>query len=175
MINGNRREQARTIRVVQWTTGVVGKAAVRGIVRNPAMWLVGCYTQTGDKIGKDVGTLCGVKPIGVLATDDIQALLALKPDCVAYMPQFPNVDHMVRILEAGCNVASTAYFINGTAFGTQDLTRIEAAAHKGGVSIYGSGINPGLANVLALAATAGCARIGGIAGLESVDATSYAS
>src|SRR6202790_4092600 len=100
------REQARTIRVVQWTTGVVGKAAARGIVRNPAMQLVGCYTQTSDKIGKDVGTLCGMETIGVLATDDIQALLALKPDCVAYMPQFPNVDHMVQILEAGCNIVS---------------------------------------------------------------------
>jgi 2,4-diaminopentanoate dehydrogenase len=164
-----------TIRVVQWTTGVVGKAAVRGIVRNPAMRLVGCYTQTSDKIGKDVGTLCGMKPIGVPATDDIRALLALKPDCVVYMPQFPNVDHMVRILETGCNIVSTAYFINGSAFGAQDLARIETAAHKGGVSIYGSGINPGLANVLALVAAAGCARIDRISVLESVDATSYAS
>src|ERR1700730_13145084 len=164
-----------TIRVVQWTTGVVGKAAVRGIVRNPAMRLVGCYTQTSDKIGKDVGTLCGMKPIGVPATDDIRALLALKADCVVYMPQFPNVDHMVRILETGCNIVSTTYFFNGSAFGTQDLARIETAAHKGGVSIYGSGINPGFANVLALVATAGCARIDRISVLESVDSTPYAS
>jgi hypothetical protein len=49
--------------------------------------VVGCYTQTSDKIGKDVGTLCGMKPIGVAATDDIQALLALKTDCVVYMPE----------------------------------------------------------------------------------------
>jgi 2,4-diaminopentanoate dehydrogenase len=164
-----------TIQVVQWTTGVVGKAAARGIIRNPAMRLVGCYTQTSDKVGKDVGTLCAVEPIGVAATDDIEALLALKPDCVAYMPQFPNVSHMVRLLEAGCNIVSTAYFINGTAFGAQDLARIEAAAQKGGVSIYGSGINPGLANVLALVATAGCARIDRISVLESVDSTPYAS
>src|ERR1700730_15880397 len=148
-----------TIRVVQWTTGVVGKAAVRGIVRNPVLQLVGCYTQTKEKVGKDVGALCAMERIGVFATDNIQALLALKADCVVYMPQFPNVDHMVRILENGCNIVSTAYFINGSAFGAQDLARIETAAHKGGASIYGSGINPGLANVLAVVATAGCARI----------------
>jgi hypothetical protein len=65
-----------TIRVVQWTTGVVGKAAVRGIVRNPALQLVGCYTQTKEKVGKDVGALCAMERIGVFATDNIQALLA---------------------------------------------------------------------------------------------------
>jgi len=164
-----------TIRVVQWTTGVVGKAAVRGIVRNPVLQLVGCYTQTKEKVGKDVGALCAMERIGVFATDNIQALLALKPDCVVYMPQFPNVEHMVRILEAGCNIVSTAYFINGTAFASGDLARIEAAALRGGVSLYGSGINPGFANVLALVATAGCARIDRISVLESVDSTPYAS
>lgn len=164
-----------TIRVVQWTTGVVGKAAVRGIVRNPALQLVGCYTQTKEKVGKDVGALCAIERIGISATDNIQTLLALKPDCVVYMPQFPNVEHMVRILEAGCNIVSTAYFINGTAFASGDRARIEAAALEGGVSIYGSGINPGFANVLALVATAGCARIDRISVLESVDSTPYAS
>src|SRR3984893_2677130 len=164
-----------TIRVVQWTTGVVGKAAVRGIFCNPVLQLVGCYTQTKEKVGKDVGALCAMERIGVFATDNIQALLALKPDCVVYMPQSPNVEHMVRILEAGCNIVSTAYFINGTAFASGDLARIEAAALRGGVSLYGSGINPGFANVLALVATAGCARIDRISVLESVDSTPYAS
>jgi hypothetical protein len=113
--------------------------------------------------------------IGISATDDIHSLLTLKPDCVVYMPQFPNVDDMVRILEAGCNIVSTAYFINGTAFAAGDLARIEAASYRGGVSVYGSGINPGFANVLALVATAGCSRIDKISVLESVDSTSYAS
>lgn len=164
-----------TLRIVQWTTGVVGRPAVRAIVNHPQMELVGCYCHSADKVGRDVGELCGLPPLGLKATQDIDALLALKPDCVAYMPQFPDVDHMVRILEAGCNIVSTAYFITGSMFGERDLARIEAAAAKGGASIYGSGVNPGIINIIALTASSGCARIDKISVLESVDATAYAS
>lgn len=164
-----------TIRVVQWTTGVVGQPALRAILRHPEMELVGCYCHSPDKVGRDAGELCGVDPVGIRATDDIDALLALRPDCVSYMAQFPDVEHMVRILEAGCNIVSTAYFITGTQFGEQACRRLEKAALKGGASIYGSGVNPGLANVIALVATAGCARVDKVSVLESVDATAYES
>jgi hypothetical protein len=163
------------LRIVQWTTGVVGRPAVQAIVNHPQLELVGCYCHSPDKVGKDVGELCGIAPLGIRATNDIDALLKLKPDCVSYMPQFPNVDEMVRILEAGCNIVSTAYFITGTQFGKNEVARIRAAALKGGASIYGSGVNPGLANVIALVASSGCARVDKISVLESVDATPYAS
>lgn len=164
-----------TLRIVQWNTGVVGKPAVRAIVEHPGMELVGCYCHSDDKVGRDVGELCDLPPLGIKATHDIDALLALKPDCVCYMPQFPDVDHMVRILESGCNIVSTAYFITGSMFGEDNLARIKAAAAKGGASIYGSGINPGIINIIALVASSGCARIDRITVLESVDATAYAS
>lgn len=164
-----------TLRIVQWTTGVVGKPAVRAIVNHPDMELVGCYCHSADKAGRDVGELCGLPPLGIRATPDIDALLALKPDCVCYMPQFPDVDHMVRILESGCNIVSTAYFITGSMLGAENLARIEAAAARGNASIYGSGVNPGIIHMIALVASSGCARIDRISVLESVDATAYAS
>ena len=71
-----------TIRVVQWTTGNVGKRSALAIARHPELELVGCYAWSPDKIGRDVGELCGMDPIGVTATDDVGALLALRPDCV---------------------------------------------------------------------------------------------
>jgi hypothetical protein len=161
--------------VLLWTIGVVGKSAAPAIHRHPGMRLVGCYTMSAEKDGVDVGTLAGVEPFGLTATRDVDALLALKPDCVLYAPQFPNVDHMVRILEAGCNIVSTAYFMNGRAFGDESFARIRQAALKGGASIYGTGINPGFANVLGLLATSACARVDRISVLESVDCTNYAS
>lgn len=161
--------------IVLWTIGVVGKSAAPAIQRHPAMRLVGCYTMSAEKDGVDVGTLAGVEPFGVKATRNIDALLALKPDCVLYAPQFPDVDHMVRILESGCNIVSTAYFMNGRAFGEANFARIQQAALKGGSSIYGTGINPGFANVLGLLATSACARVDKIGVLESVDCTNYAS
>ena len=66
-------------RVVQWTTGNVGKSSVKAIAANPTLELVGCYAWSPDKVGRDVGELCGIEPLGVTATDDVDALLALKP------------------------------------------------------------------------------------------------
>ena len=163
------------IKVVQWTTGVVGKPSVRAIVAHPLLQLVGCYCHAADKVGKDVGTLCGMEPLGITASNDIDALLALKPDCVSYMPQFPNVDEMEKILASGCDIVSTAYFMTGTQFGKDEVARLRAATIKGGSSIYGGGVNPGHANVIALVASAGCSRIDKISVLESVDATPYES
>jgi 2,4-diaminopentanoate dehydrogenase len=163
------------LNIVLWTIGVVGKSAAPAIHHHPAMRLVGCYTMSAEKDGVDVGTLAGVEQFGLSATRDIDALLALKPDCILYAPQFPDVDHMVRILESGCNIVSTAYFMNGRAFGDESYSRIRQAALKGGSSIYGTGINPGFANVLGLLATSACARVDRISVLESVDCTNYAS
>src|SRR6478672_11217395 len=105
------------IRVVQWTTGNVGQRSVRAIVAHPDLELVGCYAWSSDKAGRDVGELCGIDPIGVAATNDIDALLALRPDCVVYNPMWHDTDELARILESGANVVSTAAFMNGRKLG----------------------------------------------------------
>jgi hypothetical protein len=87
-------------RVVQWTTGNVGRRSVRAVLAHPELDLVGCYAWSSDKVGRDVGELCGLDPVGVTATDDVDVLLALQPDCVVYTPMWPDVDELVRILEA---------------------------------------------------------------------------
>ncbi len=164
------------LRIVQWTTGLVGRSAVQAVLDHPDLELVGCYAWSPDKAGRDVGELCGLdRALGIWATDDIEAILALKPDCVLYMPLEWIVDDMVRLLVAGINVISTANFITGRSYGEQEMIRLDEAARRGGVSLYGSGINPGLANVLGLVSTAVCRRIDRVSVLESVDATAYAS
>src|SRR5450631_1369296 len=107
-----------SLRVVQWTTGKTGRAAVRATVQHPTLTLVGCYAWSADKVGHDVGELCGIDSVGVAATDDVDALLALQPDCVVYNPMWQNPDELVRILEAGVNVVSTAAFVNGNGLGS---------------------------------------------------------
>jgi len=161
-------------RVVQWTTGNVGQRAVRAVVADPALELVGCYAWAPDKVGRDVGDLCGIDPVGVVATADIDALLALAPDCVVYTPKWPDVDHLVRILELGVNVVATAGFITGHALGA-DRDRIVAACDTGQSSIFGSGMNPGFANLLGLVSAGLCDRVDSITVLESVDSTGYDS
>jgi hypothetical protein len=167
-------QKSSALRVVQWTTGNVGQRSVRAIVSSPELELVGCYAWGAEKVGRDVGELCGIDPVGVVATDDVEALLALRPDCVVYNPKWPDVSEMIRILESGINIAATAGFITGHALG-EDRQRIQDACERGGSSIFGSGMNPGFANLLGIVAAGLCDRIDAIRMLESVDSTGYDS
>jgi hypothetical protein len=165
---------ATLFRVVQWTTGNVGKQSVRAILADPRLELVGCYAWSPEKTGRDVGDLCGIDPIGVAATNDVDALLALAPDCVSYNPMWQDVDELVRILSAGVNVVSTAAFITGHSIGT-GRDRIADACQQGGSTMFGSGISPGYLHLLAIMSTGICDRIDKISLSECGDATNYDS
>ena len=82
---------------------------------------------------------------------------------------------LCRLLEAGIHVATTAAFITGHGLGAEPRKRIEAACKKGRAAIFGSGMNPGFANLLGLVSAGICDRIDRITVTESVDATGYAS
>jgi hypothetical protein len=159
-------------RVVQWTTGHVGREAVKGILRHPELELVGCYAWSPDKEGRDVGELCGVDPIGIEATRDVDRLIALGPDCVCYTPNQLEPEELIRLLEAGINVASS-YFVNGRTLGDAVRARVDAAARAGGASVFGSGIFPGFANFIAALMAAASSDFKKIRFLESVDLTLY--
>src|ERR1700759_301641 len=98
------------LRVIQWTTGKVGKLSLRAVLDDPRLELAGVYAHSPDKAGKDAGTLCGRPACGVLSTHDIDALIALGADSVLYTPFEANVGHVVRLLESGLDVVSTNLF-----------------------------------------------------------------
>jgi hypothetical protein len=161
-------------RVVQWTTGNVGKSSVAAIAANPTLELIGCYAWSNDKAGRDVGELAGIEAVGVEATNDVDALLALKPDVVVYNPMWIDVDELVRILEAGVNVVASASFITGHNLG-DGRRRLEEACNRGGSTLFGSGVSPGFAELLAIVATTACDRVDKITIAESADTTLYDS
>ena len=133
-----------TIRVVQWTTGNVGRRALRAVLRHPDLELVGCYAWSDTKVGCDVGELVGIDPVGITATDDVDALLACEPGCVSYNPIWPDVDEMCRILEAGVNISSTSAFITGRGMGAEAVDRLdECGTGRGRVAVR-DGHQPGL-------------------------------
>ncbi len=163
-----------TYRVVQWTTGNVGKSSLQSIAANPTLELVGCFAWSPEKVGRDAGELCGLEPLGVAATNDIDALLALKPDCVVYNPMWINVDELVRILSAGVNVVTTASFITGHNLG-DGRDRIVEACEKGGSTMFGSGVSPGFAELLAIVSAMVCDRVDKVTVNEAADTTFYDS
>lgn len=163
------------LRVIQWTTGKVGKLATRAILDDPRLELVGLYAWSADKSGKDAGALCGRPDCGILATRDIDALIALQADSVVYTPFEADLDHVVRLLESGLDVISTNLFLNvgGVIDKVKDI--LENACGRGGSSIYITGINPGWTNAMAVATTAICRDIDRIALIESADCSVYES
>lgn len=164
----------RRYRIVQWTTGNVGTSSLRAIVANPALELVGCYAWSSDKVGRDAGELCGIEPLGVTATDDVDVLLALRPDCVAYNPMWIDVDELVRILSAGVNVVATASFITGQNLG-DGRDRIAEACVRGDATMFGSGISPGYVNLLTILSASICNRVDKVTVSEAADTTFYDS
>ena len=137
-------------RVVVWSTGGIGRLSIVAANERRDLELVGVWVHSADKIGRDAGELANGIPIGVAATNDVDALLALEPDCVIYAASGPERDSGAisdyeRILAAGVNIVTTTSttLINPLAYVADHRERLEAATTAGGSSIYASGIEPG--------------------------------
>jgi 2,4-diaminopentanoate dehydrogenase len=101
------------LRTVVWSTGGVGSIAIDAIRQRHDLDLIGVWVHSEEKVGTDAGELAGGEPVGVAATNDGEALIALHPDCVVYAASGPERDagavpDYVRLLEAGINVVSTS-------------------------------------------------------------------
>ncbi|GIU89149.1 MAG: dihydrodipicolinate reductase [Acidimicrobiia bacterium] len=128
-------------RVVQWATGLLGCEAVRGVLAHPELELVGAWVHSPDKVGRDVGEIAGVGPIGVTATGSIDEICALDADAVVYAPVLASTSDVIRLLESGKNVVTPVGWIHpGESAG---VAAVQAACLRGGVTLHGTGINPG--------------------------------
>jgi 2,4-diaminopentanoate dehydrogenase len=140
-------------RVAVWATGGIGSIAIRAIQLRADIELVGVWVHSEEKVGKDAGELANGEPIGLAATNDVDGLIALKPDCVIYAASGPERDAQaipdyVKLLEAGINVVttSTTRLVNPRAYEPVEWRQqLAAAAKQGRVSLYASGIEPGFA------------------------------
>ncbi len=133
-------------RVAQWGTGHTGMHSLRKVIEHPRYDLVGVYVYSEAKVGRDAGDLCGAAPAGVIATRDIEDILATKPDCVMYMPMLNHhsIADMCRILDSGINIVTTAnYFHHPSSLDPEEWDALEAACERGGTSLFDTGGAPG--------------------------------
>jgi 4-hydroxy-tetrahydrodipicolinate reductase len=131
-------------RVVQWATGNVGLRSLQAIIEHPDLELVGLYVYSDAKAGKDAGELCGLSPVGVAATRDIEQIFALHPDCVVYMGDRVDADVIIRLLESGTNVVSTrSEFHRPASLDPEMRTRLEDACARGSSTLFSTGSSPG--------------------------------
>src|SRR5580698_5551004 len=173
---------SRTYRVVQWSTGHVGKHAIAGIDARPDLELVGLWVSNPDKVGKDAGELAGLgKTLGITATDDVEALLALEPDCVVHTAWaddriFEALGDLAMFLRAGINVVSSSPVFLQYPYGVADemAADVLAAAKEGGASIFVNGIDPGFGNdALPLLISGIAERIDEVRCIELLDYATY--
>jgi hypothetical protein len=168
-------------KVVQWATGGMGKNCLRAVIDHPAMELVGVYVYGADKEGKDVGTIARREPTGILATRNVDAILALDADVVIHAARLapPYGSHdadILRLLAAGKNVISINGYSRPQHWGDARLAALEEACRTGGSSLIGAGLNPGYAGEqLAVVATGVCTEVDHIEVIESVDCRSVRS
>jgi len=171
-----------TYRVIQWSTGNVGRHAVRMIAGHPDLELVGLWVHSAEKAGRDAGELAGIEPLGVTATNDADALLALDADCVCYtatadLRPTEAIDEMARILASGKNVVSSSVvpLVFPPHVEPEMRRPLEVACASANVSCFTSGIDPGWANdLLPLVLTGTCEYIDELRVMEIVNYATYA-
>jgi 4-hydroxy-tetrahydrodipicolinate reductase len=171
------------VRVFQVAAGNVGSEMLRRIQRHPDLELVGLHCYSPDKVGRDAGEIVGLDPIGVMATGTVDEIIEAEPDCVTFHGVFPDVDLYERVLEACINIVTTADWITGHhrdanhphPSGRKESEVIEAACRRGGSTFYGTGMNPGLAQILTIVHSTDVADIEHVLCLESVDVSCHHS
>jgi hypothetical protein len=131
-------------RVAQWATGNIGLRSLRAVIEHPELELVGLYVYSDAKAGRDAGELCGLAPTGVIATKEVDEIIALEPDCVLYMADRADIDVICRLLESGANVVATrSEFHRPASMDPEMRARVEKACRQGGSTIHSTGSSPG--------------------------------
>ncbi|SRX94393.1 dihydrodipicolinate reductase [Mycobacterium shimoidei] len=161
------KEGKRRYRVVHVGTGLTGRQALRAIIDDPVVELVGVKVSTPEKVGVDAGQLCGTTDVGIAATDDTSAVLALAPECVTYCAtavrrEEEAIADIAAYLEAGVNVVtfSTIPMVYPAVAPSEWREVLESAAQKGNSTFYATGSEPGFISLnIPTALLAGAGRV----------------
>jgi hypothetical protein len=168
-------------RIVQWSTGNVGRHSIAGIDAHPELELVGVFVSNPDKVGRDAGALAGLgRTLGVAGTSDVDALLALEPDCIVHTAMADDriveaLGDLEGFLAAGINVVSSSpVFLQYPEPGDPMAAPLIAAATGAGVSLFVNGVDPGFANdALPLVISGICERIEEVRCCEVLNYNTY--
>lgn len=142
-----------TIKVGHIGTGRTGREALRAIIRDPRLELGALAVTTPEKAGRDAGELCGLPPVGVEATLDLDAVLEVGLDCFSYGGSVIGREaeacgEIARFLERGVDVVTFALasMVYPKMAPAELVTPIASACQSGGSTFYSSGMEPGWAS-----------------------------
>jgi 4-hydroxy-tetrahydrodipicolinate reductase len=165
------------VRVAIVGLGAIGREVLKAVQARPGLALVAVADPAPDLVGKDAGEIAGVGACGVkvVASAD-EAFAAPDGVDVALVLTASGVADVVPIVESaslrGIDVISTCEDLSYADLSTPDLARkLDARARAGGITVLGTGINPGFVmDRLPLTLAAACVRVDAVRVERVVDA-----
>jgi hypothetical protein len=165
-------------RAIQWATGAMGGAVLRGIMDHPLIELVGVYVYSNKKCGKDAGDLVHRPRTGIVATDSLEKIISLDADVVLHCgrlvpPYGSHEKEFLPLLASGKNVVSINGYSKPVFWGTKERrTALEKACQKGRATLAAGGLNPGfIGEQLAVVASGVCQELDHVRVEEFLDAS----
>lgn len=141
-------------RVAVWGTGNVGRPAIRAVAAHRDLELVAVVVSNPEKVGKDAGTLAGIEPLGVAATDDWQSVIAGRIDALVYTASADTRAEaafmdLLACLSAGVNVVSASFYPllypSGQGAIKEAIEPVQMVCEQNDCSVFVSGVDPGWA------------------------------
>jgi hypothetical protein len=167
-------------RVIQWATGKVGKQTLKGILDHPQLDLAGLWVHNSENAGVDAGEFCGYPATGIVASAQVEEVLAIDADCVAYLatcigrPVAALVDDIASMLRSGKNVVGVQEsMIYPPRLSPEQVGQLEAACREGGTSYFPTGINANGSQALLATLASMCERVKSTAVCEMFYFASY--
>ena len=152
----------REIKVVQYGLGPIGNRATRYLAERDGLRIVGGIDSNPEKVGLDVGALAGLPPLGVRISGNSKALLSEVDADVVALTTTSSLERIqpqvMEIVSCGMHVVSTCEELAYPWRTHPKIAReMDEAAKVQGVSVLGTGVNPGfLMDFLPLAMTGIC-------------------
>jgi len=153
------------VRAIQVGVGPLGQRVVRYALERDSIKIVGAADPAPDKLGQDLGDLCGVTRLGIRVKKDVASAVSRKKADVALLTTVSSIkaieSQVADIARAGLDVVSTCEELTfpwQTA--PEAARRIDAVCKKHGVTCVATGVNPGfLMDLLPVALTGVCQNV----------------
>jgi 4-hydroxy-tetrahydrodipicolinate reductase len=139
----------KIINVVQYGLGAMGKSMVRLVANKANLMYVGAVSKSGRYSGMDLGEVSGLRErLGITVTSSLEkALEGIKVDVLLHATVSTMKELIPEILpavRAGLNIVSVAEELSYPWERSPDLaSELDRAAKKHGVTVLGTGLNPG--------------------------------
>lgn len=168
---------ARKIRVILFGLGSIGIGTARVLAMRPDYQFVGAIDLDPSKVGQDLANVLGLdQPTGIIISDNADQVLKRKAELVVhatgsyFMQVKPQLDMIIR---AGHNIVSTCEELaDPWVSSPYEAAALDRLAKKLGVTVVGTGINPGFAmDTLPATLTAACQSVTSVRVRRVVDAS----